>query len=223
MISEKNKEEPLPPRVGRPDGLAPNLRGAPDDVRFGVWAWLSVSSMQALYAIVNYVANVVDPRALRSQIKEELESVGGMGKAFAQLSVEEQASMMNISMTLWVLFAAGLCAYLASRAGRGGTYSRILLNVGSLYLVLQAVLLLFSSPPATMPVGFVLILGILSILSGVVAAVGMYFMSRPGNAEWLGIPPISEFERYAQALERRKKERREKKQGKDSTGKDKHS
>lgn len=224
MSSNKNQEEPQPPKVGRPDGLAKNLDGAPEDVRYGVLAWLSVSSMQAMYAIVQFVANIVDPRALRGQVKEQSESMGSLGKAFSGQNLESEASLLNFSMLAWMLFAAALCAYLTIRAGRGGNYSRIFLNVGSIYLALQAILLLFSSAPSSMPVGFVLMLGILTILSGVAGVLGVWFMSRPGNSEWLGIPPAAEFEKYAEAVEKRRKEAKEAKakkakEKKDASGK----
>lgn len=201
-----NKDDLKPPKVGRKDGLAPNLKGAPEDVRFGVMAWLSVSSMQAMYAILQFVANIVDPRALQTQIKEQSEGMGGVSSAFTDADPSTQVQAMNLSMLIWMLFAAGLCAWLTLRAGRGAPYSRVFLNVGSIYLALQAVLLVFSDAPSTMPLGFVLMLGILNILSGVVAVVGVWFFSRPGNEEWLGIPPRAEMEKYAEAMERRREE-----------------
>lgn len=203
--SSKN-DELKPPKVGRKDGLAKNLKGAPEDVRLGVMAWLSVSSMQAMYAVVQFVANIVDPRALTSQIKESEQSMGSFAGAFQDADPATQVTSMNLSMLIWLLFTALLCAWLTLRAGRGAPYSRVFLNVGSVYLALQAVLLLFSDAPSTMPVGFVLMLGILNILSGVAALLGMWFFSRPGNAEWLGIPPMAELEKYAEAVERRRKE-----------------
>ena len=60
-----------------------------------------------------------------------------------------------------------------------------------------------------MPVAFVLLLGILAILSGVAAMLGVWFMSRPDNSEWLGIPDSAEVEKYAEAVERRRKEERD--------------
>lgn len=201
-----HQEELKPPKVGRKDGLAKNLNGAPEDVRFGVMTWLCVASMQALYAIVQFVANIVDPRALTSQIKESEESMGNLAGALKEADLSTQVASVNVSMLIWMLLVALLCAWLTLRAGRGGPYSRVFLNVGSVYLALQAVLLLFGSAPATMPVGFVLMLGILTILSGVAAILGMWFFARPGNAEWLGIPPLAEMEKYAEAVERRRKE-----------------
>ena len=90
------------------------------------------------------------------------------------------------------------------------------LNVGSVYLMLTAGLMSLSSGPSTMAVGFVLALGVLSILAGVTAGVGMWFMSRPGNEEWFGIPSREEVERYAEEYEKTRRERDKHKGGKKS-------
>lgn len=207
MNGTEHSSELTPPKVGRPDGLAPNLNGAPEEVKYGVWAWLSVASMQALVAIFQFIANIVDPRAIQQQLKEQSESLGGLSMPGGDIA--QQASTLNVSMLIMMVLMCGLCAWLSYRAGRGGQFSRMFLNVGSLYLALQAGLLVFGGSPASMPVGFVLIIGIFTILSGVVAPLGMWFMSRPGNDEWLGIPPMAEMQKYAEAVERRRKEERD--------------
>ncbi|WJY73635.1 hypothetical protein [Corynebacterium auriscanis] len=201
---------PKPPKVGRPDGLAPSLKGAPEDVRFGVWAWLSVSAMQVLDGVVQFVGNLTDDRALRGQVAQQLKD-----DAFAKdvmeknnLSMDSMVGMLNLSMTAITVLAAALCAFLTWRAGRGGNYSRMFLNVGSFYLAINALLLLFSKAPETLPLGFVVISGILTILSGVVAIVGVYFFSRPGNGTWLGWPTSEELRQYADALEKKQREDR---------------
>lgn len=204
-----NQQDLKPPKVGRPDGLAKSLKGAPDDVRLGVWMWLSVASMQAMYALVQFVANIVDPRALKTQLKQQSEGMGGTSGLLAGEDITAHATSVNVTMLLTMLLICALCAFLTMRAGRGGPYSRMFLNVGSVYLALQAVLLLFGGSPSTMPVEFVLLLGILSILSGVAGVLGIWFMSRPENREWLGVPDAAEVEKYAEAVERRRKEERD--------------
>lgn len=215
MNSNANTKMPTPPKVGRKDGLAPSFKKAPEDVRYGVWAWLSVSALQVLSAVVQYVANVADPRALRQQAKDYLDNKSSFGPALDKnMSVDSLTTALNLSMTVLLIAAAAICAYLATRAGRGAVYSRSFLNVGSLYLAFSALLLVFSTPPATMPVGFVLLLGVLAILSGVIAPVGMWFMARPGNREWFGIPSDAEIEKYQAALERRREEQKKEKSDK---------
>ena len=78
-----------------------------------------------------------------------------------------------------------------------------------------------------MPVGFVLIIGILTILSGVAAALGLWFMSRPDNHDWLGVPSEKEMEKYSKEMDeyqaemRRQKE--EKKQNKNNKQNNDHT
>ncbi|WCZ37393.1 hypothetical protein CHEID_09335 [Corynebacterium heidelbergense] len=204
-----------PPKIGRPGGLARSVKPAPDDVRWGMWCWLSVSSMQVLLAVVTFVSNLVDRRALRQQVAEQVKSNGPLGAGLPKgMSVDSLTTAINGTMLGWSVVIAAICAYLTFRAGRGGVYSRLFLNIASGYLILSAIFLLFSSAPATTPVGFVLLTGIITILSAVAAGLGMYFMSRPGNADWFGIPSAAEMERYANAVEAQRRQRQQERQDK---------
>ncbi|WP_408925137.1 hypothetical protein ACKFRT_09630 [Corynebacterium sp. YSMAA1_1_F7] len=219
---------PKPPKVGRKDGLAPNLKEAPEDVRYGVWAWLSVAVFQLLASVVQFVANIVDPRALTQSSQGILDSQSGM---FASVLADQDAStiatQVNISSLVWGIIISAACAYLTWRAGRGAPYSRLFLNVASVFMIFNAVLIVFSSGPEFMPVGFVLIIGILTILSGVAAALGLWFMSRPDNHDWLGVPSEKEMEKYSKEMDeyqaemRRQKE--EKKQNKNNKQNNDHT
>lgn len=208
---------PKPPKVGRKDGLAPDIKNAPEDVRYGVWAWLSVAVLQLLASVVQFVANIVDPRALTQSSQGMLDSQSGLfASVLADQDASQIATQVNISSLVWGIIASAVCAYLAWRAGRGAPYSRLFLNVASVFMIFNAVLITFASGPEYMPVGFVLIIGILTILSGVGAALGLWFMSRPDNRDWLGIPSDKEIDKYAKELDeyraetRRQKENRQK-------------
>lgn len=208
-------ELPKPPKVGRPDGLAPSLKGAPENVRLGVRAWLAVSGLQILYALVQFSANLSDDRDLRRTVTKTIEEGAGVPDEVTEnVSIDTLVLGTNALTTAWLVIAALICAWLTLRAGRGAVYSRMFLNVGSVYLMLTAVLMSLSSGPPTMAVGFVLALGVLSILAGVTAGVGMWFMSRPGNEEWFGIPSREEVERYAEEYEQARRERDKHKGGK---------
>lgn len=232
-------QPPKPPKVGRPDGLAPSLKEAPEDVRWAVLAWVITAGLQILYALVQFAANAVDSRTLYSQVKQQMEGDGG-GLNLSQLanltgnseqdSINQVVMMTNVMMTLWMVLAAVICAWLATRAGRGGNYSRMFLSVGSVYLALTGLLAVFSSAPATMNVGLALLSGILTILSGVVAVVGLYFITRPGNAEWLGVPSAKqveeyrkEFMQYQEQVEAEKKAKKEAKEQQKEQQKEKQS
>lgn len=208
----KTLKPPKPPKIGRSEGLAKNLHGAPENIRWGVGAWLSVSILHALLALVQCIGNFMDLGSVKQTLNQSLDTQQELRKQFDSLniSLDTLAVVYNLLMLGWMLLLSVVCAVLVWRAGRGAPYSRMILNVGSLYLALTALLMVFSSSsPADMHIVLTLTVGILTILCGVVAIVGMYFMSRPDNAEWLGLPSRSEVEKYAAELEKYRAEEKE--------------
>lgn len=206
---------PQPPRTGRPDGLAPSAKDAPENVRLGVRAWYTVAVLQVIVAVLQMIMNLQDRSSVVQQVKKQTEGVDLPG------GVTQDTLVTGTIVTglLFTVVAAGLCAWLTSRVGRGGVKSRMFLCIGSVYLALMAVMQAFSSPPETGSTGLVLLIGIGTILSGVVAVVGMWLVLRPDNAEWFGLPDRKEIEEYAEQLSKRsaeldreKKARKEKKQ-----------
>ncbi|KAB1504412.1 MFS transporter [Corynebacterium sp. 320] len=215
--SSEEPTPPKPPKVGRPDGLAKNLKEAPQNVQWGVGAWLITALFQIGHALVQFTANIMDSRALHAEVKKQLEDGNG-GLGIGQLahltgmseeeSISHVVTMTNITMTGWLIFVPLVCAWLAWRAGRGGNYSRMFLSVGSLYLGLSAVMVVFSSAPNSMNVLLALMAGVFTILSGVTAVLGLYFMTRPSNAEWLGMPSNKEFQEYRKELQKYEEEQK---------------
>ena len=127
--------------MGRPDGLAPSLKGAPENVRLGVRAWLAVSGLQILYALVQFAANLSDDRDLRRTVTKTIEEGAGVpDEVTKNVSIDTLVLGTNALTTAWLVIAALICAWLTLRAGRGAVYSRMFLNVGSVYLMLTAVL-----------------------------------------------------------------------------------
>lgn len=214
-----SSQELRPPKIGRPNGLAPNLREAPEDVRLGVRAWLAVSGLQIVYAIVQFISNLVDDSALRQAQREAMNGQGGMFSPVMPEGVSPDSYIMaaNVLSSVLLIIAAVACGFLTIRAGRGAVYSRMFLNAGSIYMILSTVLLVFGGSNNSAPTAFVLILGIIQIFSGVAAALGMWFMSRPGNREWFGIPSNEEMEKFVAKLQRAKEEEKRTKK-KDSEG-----
>lgn len=201
---------PKPPKVGRKDGLAPNLKDAPENVQLGVKAWWTVAAMQAIVALAQFIGNLIDPGQRRQTLNQTLDHQPDLRRQMdaVGVSVDSLGTLYSFVMLGWMLFVAALCALLTWRAGRGAPYARMLLNVGSLYLAITALLMVFSAKPGGIPVALVLAIGVLTILSGVGAVVGLYFMSRPTNAEWFGIPTTAEMEKYLAEREKWDKERK---------------
>ena len=66
---------PQPPRMGRQNGLAPSVKGAPENVRLGVRAWYTVAVLQALTAVLQMILNFHDRSAVVQQVKKQTEGV----------------------------------------------------------------------------------------------------------------------------------------------------
>lgn len=202
---------PTPPKVGRPDGLARSANDAPDNVRDGVRAWYIVAGLQALTAILQLVMTLQDPRELTSQVRDQMDSVS-VADGVSEEALVNGTAILNL---VFMLAAVALCVYLTTRVARGGVKSRVFLMIGSVYLALMAVLQVFSSPPDNGSTALVLLVGAGTIISGVVALVGLWLVTRPDTADWFGLPDKEEVDAYAEKVAKRNeeldKERAEKK------------
>ncbi|HIW90921.1 MAG TPA: hypothetical protein H9870_04580 [Candidatus Corynebacterium avicola] len=202
--------------MGRPDGLARSAKDAPDNVRDGVRAWYIVAAVQALTAVLQMVMSFQDPRTVTAQVREQSDS-------FSMVDGVDEQTMVNgtiISSLLVILIAVSVCTYLTTRVARGGVRSRAFLIVGSIYLALMALLQVFTSPPDSGSTPLVLLIGAGTIISGVIAVVGVWLVTRPDTADWFGLPGKAEVEAYAEKVAKRNeeldKERAEKKAKKEA-------
>lgn len=197
------QKTPTPPKVGRPDGLAPTSQDAPENVRDGVRAWYIVAAIQAVTAVLQLLMTLQDPRTLTAQVRDQMNTVT-VADGVSEETLVTGAAILNL---LLMLVAVTVCAYLTSRVARGGVRSRLFLCVGSVYLALMALMQVFSTPPETGNTVLVLLIGTGTIVSGVIAAVGIWLVTRPDNADWFGLPDKAEVEKYADDLAKRDKER----------------
>ncbi|RRQ13328.1 DUF308 domain-containing protein [Corynebacterium bovis] len=175
-----------PPRIGRPGGLAPSPSGAPENVRTGVRCWYAVTGLQIIYALLQLVSVLLDPSEQRRQVREQLDSM----TIPDGISENTLVAASAIVSTLILLVIAVVCGVLVRRVSRGAVYSRTFLSIGSVYLILNAVLMVFATPPGSTSTVLVLAIGVVVILSGVAAGLGLYFISRPENRAWFGIPEV---------------------------------
>lgn len=211
---------PTPPKVGRPDGLARSAKDAPENVRDGVRAWYIVAAVQTLTAVLQMVMSLQDSRSVMAQVRTQMDTLS------LPDGVTEQTLVNGTIITslLVNLIAVAVCTYLTSRVARGGIRSRTFLTVGSIYLALMALLQVFTSPPDTGSTPMVLLIGAGTIVSGVIAVVGLWLVTRPDNADWFGLPDKAEIEAYAEKVAKRNeeldKERAEKKAEKERRKKD---
>lgn len=193
---------PTPPKVGRPGGLAPTSKDAPENVRDGAKAWYLVAAVQALTAVLQLVMNLDDRRALTGQVQDQMDNV----PLPDGVSLETLVTGTAVLNLLVMLIVVAVCAYFTSRMARGGVRSRMFLSVGSVYLALMALLQVFSTPPDTGATPLVLLVGAGTIISGVIAVVGVWLVTRPDTADWFGLPDKEEVEKYADQLAERNKE-----------------
>ena len=193
---------PTPPKVGRPGGLAPSAKDAPENVRDGARAWYLVAAIQAVTAVLQLVMNLQDRRALTGQVQEQMDNVP-LPDGVSLDTLVTGTAILNL---LLMLIVVAVCSYFTSRVARGGVRSRMFLTVGSVYLALMAVLQVFSTPPETGATVLVLLVGAGTIISGVVAVVGVWLVTRPDTADWFGLPDKEEVEKYAEQMAKRNKE-----------------
>lgn len=190
----KGPEKPTPPRMGRKE-LASSSKEAPENVIWGVRCWYVVAVLQAIQAILSAVAFFLTPRAFA----QFADTVSESGVQIPEgVPLKGIIGLSVLSTAFFSLLATVICAYLVYRVSRGAVYSRMMLNVGSIYLIIMAVMTLFSERGGSTPLFFVLAQGLVMIASGVTAACGMYFLSRPDTRSWFGIPEPEVLDRYAE-------------------------
>lgn len=224
--SPESLKPPQPPKVGRPDGLAHNLKKAPENVRTAAQMWWVTCGLQALLYVTQYLANIADPRALYQQAKQALEANPALeAQMDGAVSIDVLVAVSNTMMLFSGLGIVALFAWLTWRASRGGPTAATILKAGTVYLVISAVMLFLAEAPSAMATMYVLALGIFPILSAVSAVVAWWFFSQKSNSEWLGLPSDAEIEKYADALDsynaarknaRKQREKRDEDQSKTS-------
>lgn len=216
---------PEPPKIGRPDGLAPSVKDAPEQVRDGVKVWYAVTALQLLTGILQLVLTLTDRRALTRQVVQQTKDMDLPDGVTTDTLVTGYA----VVQFLLTLLSVVVCGWLVTRVGRGGYRSRFFLTLGSLYLALTALMQTFAGAPETGSVLLIVLVGAGTIVSGVLAPVGWWLLTRPETRDWFGMPGEKEMAEFTAALDRRSAdlrkmkdaERAEKKAAKDrKTGRD---
>ncbi|MGO1948194.1 MAG: hypothetical protein ACTH1D_01090 [Mycobacteriaceae bacterium] len=200
--SRPPEDFPVPPKVGRSGGLAPDSKDAPENVRDGVRAWYIVAAIQAVTAVLQLIMTLQDRRALTSQVRDQMDNMS-LADGITEDTLVTGTAITNL---LFMLAAVAVCTYLTSRVARGAVRSRMFLMIGSVYLALMALLQVFSSPPDAGATVLVLAIGAGTIISGVIAVVGLWLVTRPDNADWFGLPDKAEVEAYTEKVAKRNEE-----------------
>lgn len=197
--SDPSDDMPLPPPIGRPDGLAASVKDAPETVRDGVMVWYAVAAIQLLTGVIQLVLTLTDRRVLTRQVvlqTKDMDLPSGV-------TITNLVTGYALLQFLLTIISVGVCIWLISRVGRGGYRSRFILTLGSVYLAAMALLQAFATAPETGSTTLIVLVGAGTIISGVLAPVGWWFLSRPETRDWFGIPSERELAEFGAALDRR--------------------
>ena len=146
--------------------------------------WWAVSALQIIYGILLGAIIPQKPRFIAEQLQK-----ADFDRTLAQSGLSEGqmlGSMGVIIALMFIVFAVifGLFTLLV-RKGKG--WPRWILIGGSLYLAVSALQLFFSTPDVSSR-WFVWGAGITMILSGLLAVVASYVITRPELSEFFGDP-----------------------------------
>lgn len=190
---------PTPPKMGRANGLAPSVKGAPQQVKDGVLIWYGVAALQLVTGILQLVLSLTDRRTLTRQVTEQTKDMDLPGDA----SIHTLVTGYAILQFLLTLLSVVVAVWLISRVGRGGYRSRFFLTLGTVYLALMALMQTFAGAPDTGSVLLIVLIGAGTIISGVLAPAGWWLLTRPETRDWFGMPGEREMEEFTAALDRR--------------------
>lgn len=190
---------PVPPPIGRPDGLAPSMKDAPETIRDGVMVWYAVAAIQLFTGVAQLVLTLTDRRVLTRQVVLQTKDMD-LPKGVTISSLVTGYAILQLLLTI---VSVAVCAWLISRVGRGGYRSRFFLTLGSVYLAAMALMQAFATAPETGSTALIVLVGAGTIISGVLAPVGWWFLTRPETREWFGIPGERELAEFGAALDRR--------------------
>lgn len=206
---------PTPPPIGRPDGLARSVKDAPATVRDGVRVWYTVAAVQLLTGVLQLVLTLTDRRALTREVVRQTKDMD----LPEGVTVHELVTGYAVAQFLFTVVAVVVATWLISRVGRGGYRSRFFLTLGSVYLALMALMQTVATAPETGSAALVVLVGAGTIVSGVLAPVGWWFLTRPETRDWFGMPGEQEIAEFTAALDRRSADlRRQRKEKKKDAG-----
>gem|GEM_PF-4982751 len=100
--------------MGRADGLAPSVKGAPQQVKDGVLIWYGVAALQLVTGILQLVLSLTDRRTLTRQVTEQTKDMDLPGDA----SIHTLVTGYAILQFLLTLLSAVVAVWLISRVGR---------------------------------------------------------------------------------------------------------
>ena len=238
---EPQRESRPEPGPGAPQGGAPHgprgQRGKgsqggskrPETVVYMLWLWLGVVAGETVHQILNVVLTLLNHDVLMAQAKQMVESTSGGedGEEVSDSLIEMAAygsvalsAAIAIGVLVLLLF---LLKSLAGPSKRAGTSRRIWFAF-SIYFGFRILLTFMVTPAgADVPDWLFATDGMVQILVGVAAVLGLIFSVKPDTLDYTGeLEQMRELEKeLEQARRDKEREKREKQEAKEKDAKEK--
>lgn len=224
------------PQPGNPGAQPSNQRGGgkdsskrPETVVYMLWLWLGVVAGETVHQILNVVLTLLNHDVLMAQAKQMVESasVGEDGEEVSDSFIEMAAygsvalsAAIAIGVLVLLLF---LLKSLAEPSKRAGTSRRIWFAF-SIYFGFRILLTFMVTPAgADVPDWLFAADGMVQILVGVAAVLGLIFSIKPDTLDYTGeLEQMRELEKeLEQARRDKEREKREKQEAKEKDAKEK--
>ncbi|MGV0417839.1 proline-rich domain-containing protein [Corynebacterium segmentosum] len=238
---EPQRDSRPKPQPGSPQGGAPHgprgQRGKdakggskrPETVVYMLWLWLGVVVGETVHQILNVVLTLLNHDVLMAQAKQMVESASGGedGEEVSDSLIEMAAygsvalsAAIAIGVLVLLLF---LLKSLAEPSKRAGTSRRIWFAF-SIYFGFRILLTFMVTPAgADVPDWLFAADGMVQILVGVAAVLGLIFSIKPDTLDYTGeLEQMRELEKeLEQARRDKEREKREKQEAKEKDAKEK--
>ncbi|MDK8476849.1 MULTISPECIES: hypothetical protein [unclassified Corynebacterium] len=226
------KLQPRSPQPGDPrDQRGKGSQGGskrPETVVYMLWLWLGVVAGETVHQILNVVLTLLNHDVLMAQAKQMVESTSGGedGEEVSDSLIEMAAygsvalsAAIAIGVLVLLLF---LLKSLAGPSKRAGTSRRIWFAF-SIYFGFRILLTFMVTPTgADVPDWLFAADGMVQILVGVAAVLGLIFSIKPDTLDYTGeLAQMRELEKeLEQARRDKEREKREKQEAKEKGAKD---
>lgn len=238
---EPQRESRPEPGPGSPQGGAPHgprgQRGKgsqggskrPETVVYMLWLWLGVVVGETVHQILNVVLTLLNHDVLMAQAKQMVESASGgedgeeVSDSFIEMAAYGSVALsaaIAVGVLVLLLF---LLKSLAGPSKRAGTSRRIWFAF-SIYFGFRIVLTFMVTPAgADVPDWLFAADGMVQILVGVAAVLGLIFSIKPDTLDYTGeLEQMRELEKeLEQARRDKEREKREKQEAKEKDAKEK--
>ena len=147
----------------------------PEDVIGASQAWLVTSAVQAVLAVLSAIIYWLSPDALIASM--------GANSALEGIPADSRGVTVKAAIIVGMIFALIICgifAALSKRILKGALGARLVLSIGTIFLVFQAISLFFATPAAPLaasPKALQFLSGAAQIISAVSAVAGLVLSS----------------------------------------------